>query len=420
MSEPLAAWQRELFARRSLGVRLGLDVVRLVHARLGRPAGGIPAVHVVGTNGKGSTAAMTAHGLARLGRRVGLYTSPHLHRLGERVRIDGVPLTDEALRHHVDAVLAIEAAGHLPRPLTFFEILTVAAMHAFAAAGVDALVLEAGLGGRLDATRIGDFVVTLVTSIGLDHQAMLGPTIGDIAREKAAVFEHGAPVFSAVQPAEAVVELCAAAARFGVPLTFVPPLGRPPVGLEGEHQRQNAALALAALRQFMPGIGPEILDGVRWPGRLERHAIGGGSILFDVGHNAHGIRALVAHLRQHPAPVGRVILFGCMPDKDGPAMVELLGEVGAPIWLVPPGDHDGWSPTLLASGTPGARAWPSSGDAALLDALRGALAGGAEVVVCGSHYLVGALRGGILGLAGDPIDLGDPMPGRRPATDPTA
>ena len=410
MDAALPGWQRDLFDRRSMGVRLGLEVIQAGFERLGRPAGLLPAVHIVGTNGKGSTAAMTAHGLVRAGRRVGLYTSPHLHRVGERVRIDGEPLADEALREHVVAALAIEA--ELPRQLTFFELLTLAAMRAFAAAEVDVLVLEAGLGGRLDATRIGRAVVTVVTSIGLDHTALLGPNIAAIAREKAAVFAAGAPAFSAIQPDAAVVEICAAAARAGVPVTFVPPLARAPLGLPGEHQRQNAALALAALRHFVPDATPGIFDDARWPGRLERRAHGAGAVVFDVAHNVDGIRALARHLRSAPGSGPRIILFGCMADKEGPAMAALLAELDAELWLASPGDHDGWAPARLGAAAAEARIWGADAwsSGAIQAAVEAALARGAEVVACGSHYLVGALRAALFEEVRDPLALTDPLP----------
>jgi dihydrofolate synthase/folylpolyglutamate synthase len=411
MSGPIPGWQQALFERRTMGIRLGLEVVRAAFDALDRPAGTIPAVHVVGTNGKGSTAAMTAHGLARAGKRVGLYTSPHLHRVGERVRIDGVALTDEALRVEVEAVLAIEAAGALPRALTFFEILTLAAMRAFAAAKVEVIVLEAGLGGRLDATRIGSFVVTLITSISRDHMALLGSTLAAIAGEKAAVMEHGAPTFSVQQVPEVEAVLRATALKFGASLTFVEALAAAPAGLVGAHQRWNGALALAALRRLVPGAEATLLDGVRWPGRLERARIGGGEVVFDVGHNVDGIAALAGHLRGIAAPRGgRLIVFGCMSDKEGPAMVALLAGLGARLWVVSPGDHEGWSPAALAAGVVGVEPRGRADDPSLLAELSAALAAGVEVVICGSHYLVGGLRAALLGEASDRVSLSDPLP----------
>lgn len=400
-------WQDALAARRSLGVRLTLDAVLAAHAALGAPGRGRPVVHVVGTNGKGSTSAMVDHALRRRGRRVGLYTSPHLHRVGERIRIDGVALTDAALQPLVDDVLAVEARG-LPRPLTFFEILTLAGLLACERAGVEVLVLETGLGGRLDATRVLPATVTLFTPIDLDHQAYLGETIAAIAGEKAAVMEDGAPAFSAPQAPEAAVVLRRVADACGVPLAFVEPLPRPPIGLPGEHQRINAALALAGARAIDPAVTAEDLDGVRWPGRCERVPVGGGSAVFDAGHNPHGIRALVTWLGGQPC-ARRVIVFGCLADKDGAAMLQELAQLGAPLWLVPPGPGAFEFPADA-----GARRFAGPDDPALRTAIDAHLASRGELVICGSHALVGRLRSDLLGEAADAAELSDPVARRRP------
>ncbi|MCB9566389.1 MAG: bifunctional folylpolyglutamate synthase/dihydrofolate synthase [Myxococcales bacterium] len=415
----IPAWQRELFARRTYGVRMGLDVVREAHALLGRPASAIPAVHVVGTNGKGSTAAMVAHGLRGRGRRVGLYTSPHLHRVGERVQIDGEALADEALREEVDAVLAVDRGGALERPLTFFEILTLAALRAFERREVEIAVVECGLGGRLDATRLASAVLTLFTPIAIDHVAFLGPDLAAIAGEKAAVLEGRSLGLSAPQAPEAAAVLRRAAAAAGAELRFVEPAPRAPQGLAGAHQRVNAGLALAALGvlEGAEAAAIERLDGVRWPGRLEAIERGGGRVLLDVAHNLHGIEALAEHLRARPEPAGgRLILFGCMGDKEGPAMAAALASVGAPLLLVPPGEQEGWSAAALAAELPPGveiEAAPTLADPRVDAAIERRLAAGGEVVICGSCYLVGALRGRLLGAVSDPLALADPLP-RRP------
>lgn len=398
----IPAWQEALFARRTLGVKLDLEAVRAAHTALGSPCIGLRSVHVLGTNGKGSTAAMCAHALGhRL--RVGLYTSPHLHRVGERIRVGGEAVEDDALQGLVDRVLAVQ---DLPRPLTFFEILTLAALLHFAASGAELLVMEAGLGGRLDATRVLRHSVTLFTPIDLDHTSYLGPDIAAIAGEKGAVLEDGAPAFSAPQQPEAARVLRDLASRWNVPLTFVLPLSRAPLGLPGEHQRVNAALALAGARHLDPSITAEDLDGVRWPGRLERHAIGAGALLLDVAHNPHGIAALVAHLQRTPA-ASRALLFGCLADKDAPTMMTMLAGLGVPLWVAPP---PGAAPDLTALAAPhGAEVFTGVDDPRLQAAIDGWLASGGELVICGSHHLVGDLRARLLGAASDPRRLGDPL-----------
>lgn len=394
------AWQEALFQRRYLGVQLGLAAVQAAHVALGSPGTRVPALHVLGTNGKGSTAALCAHALRR-GRKVGLYTSPHLHRIGERIRVDGVPVADDVVQGLVDRVLAVDDPS---RPLTFFEILTLAALLHFETVGVDALVLEAGLGGRLDATRVGTFAATLFAPIDLDHMAYLGPDVAAIAGEKAAVMEAGKPAWSAPQRPEAAAVLRAVAQRHGVNLRFVEPLARAPAGLPGDHQKINAALALAGARHLDPTITIADLDGVRWPGRLERHDLGGGALILDVAHNPHGVAALVEHLQATPHP-RRAIVFGCLADKDAPAMLALLEAVDAPLWLTtPPGG--GHSLTDLA---PHARRFADPDAPELRAAIAAWLADGGELVICGSHHLVGHLRAALLGAEVDARWLGDPL-----------
>ncbi|HVH98756.1 MAG TPA: bifunctional folylpolyglutamate synthase/dihydrofolate synthase, partial [Enhygromyxa sp.] len=234
-------WRAALFARRTLGVRLGTASLASVLDRLApglRERPPFSVTQIVGTNGKGSTAAMLEHGLRRTGLGpVGLYTSPHLLRVGERVRIDGVAVDDEAIRQGVEAVAVAETQAGVS--LSFFEVLTAIALERFVAAGCRHVVLEAGLGGRLDATTAVAREQVLISRIGFDHERFLGDTITAIAGEKAAVIRPGVPVASVEQLDEARVVIERVAAEQGAPLTFVAPLERGPIGLLGEHQRHN-------------------------------------------------------------------------------------------------------------------------------------------------------------------------------------
>lgn len=392
-----------LFARRTLGIRLGLELVEGAYAALGRPARGIPTIHIVGTNGKGSTAALAEHALRGRGLRTGLYTSPHLHRVGERVRVGGQPVDDDRLRTHVEAVLRVEAGLGLPRPLSFFELLTLAALDLLAAAGVEALVVEAGLGGRLDATRLCEPRVVAVASIDLDHQALLGDTIAAIAAEKAAVMRAGIPTVTVPQRPEAAAVLRARAAEVGCPLHVVEPLPRAPRGLPGAHQRSNAALALAAARVLVPALRAEELDGARWPGRLERMPTGGGMLVLDVAHNPAGVAAVAAAVVEGEVPRPDLVVMGCQADKDAAGMVAALAPVPGPrLWV---------ALDELAAGGPPAGEWAARyaapDDPALVTALAAALAAGRTVLVLGSHVLVGAVRARAEGL-GAPADPQDP------------
>lgn len=410
-------WRAALFARRTLGVRLGTASLAEVLDRLApglRERPPFSVTQIVGTNGKGSTAAMLAHGLHRSGLGpVGLYTSPHLLRVGERVRIDGVAIDDEAIREGVEAVAVAEARAGVS--LSFFEVLTAIALERFVAAGCRHVVLEAGLGGRLDATTAVVREQVLIARIGFDHERFLGDTIAAIAAEKAAVIRPGVPVFSVEQCEEARRVIEQVAAEQGAPLTFVEPLERAPIGLLGDHQRHNAALALAGLRRLaspaalkLPDASIESLDGVTWPGRLERRAVGGGELWLDVAHNQDGIEALCAaldHLAIRPA----VIVFGTLADKPAPTMAQRLRTV-APLWLVPPAAEGSFELDTFAE--PTERCFTGVDDPRLLAELREHLASGAQVLVCGSHHLVGGLGRALSEASGPAPDPSDPMPRR--------
>ena len=271
---------RDLLSRlasvRWLGVDLGLDRMRAALAALGDPQRALPAaVQIAGTNGKGSTAAMTESILRAAGLRTGLYTSPHLSRFTERIRIDGREADGDWLAALDGQLAAVDV------PLTYFEVATALAFLAFAAARVDVAVLETGLGGRLDAVTTAEPVATAITSIGFDHTAYLGDTLTAIAGEKAGILKPGVPCFLGTLPPEADAEIARVARSVGAPLSRLgqdfPPLTGPPA-LPGTHQRGNAAIAIALARASATRLGrpldePTIADGlahVAWPGRLER------------------------------------------------------------------------------------------------------------------------------------------------------
>lgn len=374
-----------LFSRRALGIRLELETIRTVFAALGQPGARIPAIHIVGTNGKGSIAAMCAHALSQRGRSVGLYTSPHLQTVMERVRIGGDPVSEAELSDAVGRVLAQETAS-LPRPLSFFEVLTLAALCVFEQHNVDVIVAEAGLGGRWDATRLVSSAAIAVATLGLDHQAWLGSTLTAITLEKAAVFRREIPVFTGPQPAEAQAVLQAEAERVGAPLVEVVPWPRPPRGLEGAFQCINAAVAYAASRALCTEVEPGDLDGVSWPARLERWAWEGGEVIFDAAHNAPAVAEIVAHLSAE-SPIS--VVFGCASDKDSATMLRSLSELGPVLWV----------PLEAGQAPPHAseelvvRTLPDPTSEALEDEVLATLQRGGRVLVCGSHRLVGLLRG---------------------------
>ena len=377
---------------------LGLGRVEEAMMRLGHPERRLGrVVHVGGTNGKGSTAAMVAAILGAAGLRTGLFTSPHLARVTERIRVGGVEISPGAL---ADSYARADVGE-----LTFFEQLTVTALLAFAEAGVEATVLEVGLGGRLDATNVVDAEVAVVTGVALDHQEVLGSDLASIAREKAGIWKAGrvAVIGEGGEP-EAVPVLVAEAERVGARIVRAGSSVPWPVGLAGAHQVRNAACAVAATAAL--GIGAPAqrqgLADVRWPGRLEDIE----GVLLDAAHNPQGARALAAALSGETRPLAVVVAVSS--DKD---VAGVVGELAARAAL------------LVATEAPSSRALPAAALAAVAErfapgrvvvepdfraALARARASGGRVVVFGSLFLVGAVRAGLIGEAVDPVPLADP------------
>jgi dihydrofolate synthase/folylpolyglutamate synthase len=347
----LAAWLAYLETLHPKAISLGLERVRAVHDRLAlAPAG--PVVTVTGTNGKGSTSAFLERMLSAGGYRVGLYTSPHLLRYNERVRIAGVEATDAEL---TAAFAAVEAVRQ-DIPLTYFEFGTLAALWLFARVQTDALVLEVGLGGRLDAVNIVDADVAVVTTIAIDHTDYLGATREDIGREKAGVFRAGrVAVCADPDPPTALVDharaIGAILLRIGVDFGFVAEQrqwryfgpggarhGLPYPALRGTFQLANAAAALTALealRTCLPvdmGAVREALVSIELPGRFQ--VLPGRPVtVLDVAHNAQAARVLadtVAAMGFHPQTLG---VFGIMADKEIDAVIAAL-KPRVDRWLV--------------------------------------------------------------------------------------
>lgn len=385
-----------LFARRTLGVRPGLVAVRGVFEALGAPGGSIPAIHVVGTNGKGSIAAMAEHALRQRGHRTGLFTSPHLQRVTERVRVDGQEVDDTVLEAAIGSVLSVEDnPQERGRPLSFFELLTVAALIVFEQSGVDVLIVEAGLGGRLDSTRLVDAKAIAVGRIDLDHQAYLGDSLQQIAAEKAGVFRDRVPVYSVPQHDPVWTVLERASWDAPCPLRLPEPL---PAPLPGEHQRYNAGVALAAAQHLDRTVTPEDIDGTSWPARMERRAVGNGEWILDVAHNPASMEALAAALRGLPL-AETLVIVSCSADKDATAMATALTGVGE-CWTV-------MDEGLGLCPLPGARMFEGLEHRGLEASLHRHVAQGGRVVVCGSHRLVGAAMGSWLADGGSP-DPSDP------------
>jgi dihydrofolate synthase/folylpolyglutamate synthase len=407
-------------------MKLGLAAIDALCERLGRPERDVPSVLVAGTNGKGSAAA-TLSAIATASRvRTGLYTSPHLHRAGERIRVEESDLSDEEL----DQVLerAFRAADAAPEiPATYFEMLTAAAFLAFSARGLDLAVLEVGLGGRLDATNVSPAALSLVTSIGLDHVEELGPTVASIAREKAGVFRRGRPALVGWVEAEADSALADAARETGAFLheaveeltisdattsidgtrfSLATPVGRYTLAtpLPGVHQAKNVALAARAaelLSAALPGLRREAIPvgaaATRWPGRLEKLTARGRAVLLDGCHNAPGAAALALFLRDGGLAGRGRLVFGAMADKDVEAIAAILFPAAASVRLV-----TAPSPRAATAGDLARRTAAVRPDALPRESLEAALRellaepDPAPIIVAGSLYLVGEARSLIL------------------------
>ncbi len=400
----LASALGELYARVPLGMRLGLDAMNAACDAAGHPERAFECVHVAGTNGKGSVCAMVESIARAAGKKTGLYTSPHLVKLSERIRVNGEPLADDALEAVLGRALAIGS------DLSFFETLTLAAFLAFRDAGVDLAVIEVGIGGRLDATNvIPSPRVTAITRIAFDHMDKLGDTLVAIAREKAGIAKAGAPmVVGAVEPgARAAIEEVARAAGATTidaleaddPLHGAAPDERT-FRLLGAHQACNRAVASRVV-QLLGIDGATVLRGfkaARWPGRLERIETKDGPYLLDGAHNPDGATALARYLGSLP-PGDVTLVFGALADKAWPEMLDLLAPAATHRVYVAPQGRAAAAPSELAARHPGVVAEDVPASLARARSLAGSRG---VVVVCGSLYLVGEARAVLLGLERDP------------------
>jgi dihydrofolate synthase/folylpolyglutamate synthase len=377
----------------------GLARLRRALARLGDPDEALLLIHITGTNGKGSTAAMLDAILIASGRRVGLFTSPHLVDPRERIQVGRLPVTDEDLARLVPD---LQRALSPEAPPSVFELWTLAALLHFARVGVDVGILEAGLGGRFDATNvIRHPLATAITTVGPDHLDRLGPTLADVAWHKAGILKPNVPAFLGRAPARARAVVEEEARRVGAPLAVLgrdfsaipapggvrldAPLGDVPLGLAGLYQCDNAALAAQlALRLGVPA------DAVRrglaqatWPGRLA--LLDGGRIILDGAHNEEAARALAASLGTLYPGERFSLVFGALRDHDASSTAAPLYDLAVRIAVVPADPERGREPEKLAALLPGARPY------ALPDALDWARAFPERVLVTGSLYLVGAV-----------------------------
>ncbi len=381
-----------LFATQMFGIKLGLDGPRLLLKEfLGYPGHGVKVIHVAGTNGKGSTCAMIDSIAQACGYRCGLFTSPHLIDFRERIRVGGVEISEESCAEMLTQ-LRVLCEQMDPHP-TFFEITMVLAMRWFRLRECEVIVLETGMGGRLDATTAVPADVSVVTPIGMDHMQYLGDTLEEIAREKAGIFVEGKPAISAPQDPRVSIVLEKEANEIRAPLEFITePLLGYPMALAGEHQKWNAALAVAALyrvgislRSDSVGYG---LSRVNWPGRFEVIQLG---VVLDGAHNPQAAAALAATWRESFPDVKPALVFSAVTGKDVGEILALLAPLASKIFFCSVDNPRALPvenfPTFLPSTSP---AYENFGT--FQEAFEAAVAYSDSVLVAGSLFLVGEAR----------------------------
>ncbi len=386
-----------LYSTQMFGIKLGLEGI----TRLLREAGVLypraRVIHVAGTNGKGSTCAFAESVARAAGYRTGLFTSPHLVAFNERIRVNGENIPDADAARLIEQVRQLTADWETTP--TFFELVLAIAMLYFAEQQVDIIILETGMGGRLDATNAVPKDVAVLCPIGMDHTQYLGSNLEDIAREKAAIIAWHRPALSAPQEPAAMRALHEAAERMDTDCRIIREECDLPLGLAGAHQRRNAALALAALHalpHFLRSPEEEArgLRDTRWPGRFEEIAPG---VIMDGAHNPPAIRTLVAAWRERFGARRARCLYAGAADKALDEVIALLAPI-VEAWVLPPVQ----SPRILPAHELAAKvarlssapiSTPSTLSEALADLPPGTL-------ICGSFFLLGEAKA-LLAAQGD-------------------
>jgi len=404
-----------LYGLRLLGAKFGLENTYKLAALAGNPQNRLRFIHVAGTNGKGSTCAMLESIYRAAGLRAGLFTSPHLVSFRERIQVNRQLISEQdvvRLVEELQPLLKQFPADHHP---TFFEVVTVMALRFFAAQKCDLVIWETGLGGRLDATNIVTPLASVITNIAFDHQQWLGDTLEKIATEKAGIIKPGVPVVTATDEPEAMTVIEKIAKEKNAPLTKINSwegrrvavpnqLGSPTwqpsqievLSLSGEHQKLNAALALAtveALQNKIPVSKENIRAGlskVNWPGRLQLVARPSGQkLLLDGAHNVAGAKVLREALEKNSPATKRTLILGVLQDKDWQRICGILAPLASRIFTVPVSSERSANPGQLAASC---RTANLSAEISACDSLRGALEkipDNDSVVITGSLYLVG-------------------------------
>jgi dihydrofolate synthase/folylpolyglutamate synthase len=437
-----------LSERRRFGIRPGLDTIQAMLGELDHPERAFPSIHVTGSKGKGSVTAIAASVLGSAGKKVGRFTSPHLVSYRERIQVGGSPISQDAV---VDGLERIESAsdtllhrGTIDREPTFFEVTTALALDWFRSQKVDSAVVEVGLGGRLDSTNVLDARVGVITTVELEHTEILGPTLTDIAREKAGILHPGMTAIVGEPKAVPLAEIDRTADHLGVSVWHLArqiAVGERTLGdwgqefdlatphrtyealrlpLHGIVQAGNAAMAVAAVERFQAARGRTLteaqvrkgLAAVEWRGRMERFGTRPEGWL-DVAHTPESARALaqsMAEIAPLSDPSGNAVVFGCLAEKRVDELLEALSPLASTIVVVAVRSARALDTASMRRSAEGrfakivvapdvATAWRLARVAADTDGF---------VLVTGSDYLVGDLIGEVEGRPRDEPDLSDP------------
>jgi dihydrofolate synthase / folylpolyglutamate synthase len=387
-----------LYDLRWFGAKLGLENTVKLADLAGNPHRQLRFIHVAGTNGKGSTCAMLESIYRAAGMRVGLFSSPHLVAFGERIQVNRRPISEANVVRLVEQLTPMLSQFPAEQHPTFFEVVTVMALLYFTEQRCDLVIWETGLGGRLDATNIVTPLASVITNIQYDHQKWLGETLASIASEKAGIIKPGVPIITGAAEPEALKVIGETARAQKAPLTRVLPAEAHQlhVNLLGEHQKMNAAVAVATVH-VLDSIFPvqddiirSALAHVRWAGRLQLVTRPGGrKVLLDGAHNTGGAEMLAAALQTSFPGQNPALILGILRDKDWARMCELLAPLASRIVLVPVHSERTAEPHGLAEVCH--RANPLA-PVLECDSLEAALVATEQelfVVIAGSLYLIG-------------------------------
>jgi dihydrofolate synthase/folylpolyglutamate synthase len=392
-----------LYGLRMFGARPGLAATRKLAELTGNPQQRLRFIHVAGTNGKGSTCAMLETIYRQAGLRVGLFTSPHLVSFGERIQVNRQAISESDVARLADEARFLLKQFPSESHPTFFEVVTVMALRHFAAEGCELVIWETGLGGRFDATNIVTPLASVITNIGLEHQQWLGDTIEKIAGEKAGIIKPGIPVITATNQRAALEVIVAAARRNDSLLTVIdgndangPLFDAAGSSLLGQHQRLNAALAVATVRavESQTPVSYEAmlagLRGVFWPGRMQVVTLPDQrTVLLDGAHNATSARALASAFAREFPDVCPTLILGVLQDKDWRAIAESLAPLAGRIRLAPVNSERALAPGELAPVCQAVNPRAAVEVSASLAVALQASAGDPFVLITGSLYLIG-------------------------------